>query len=130
MKTDLEDVLTILKAVQELDSYDQLFWRTDGEFAPVTFWLNVNDVFWWGTSDVEKLAAEDVPALLEAAKDLGDYGYLAPELYAARRRKLRPQGAMYKYLPKSTWKLFDACGPERKIGPGNTPKPESTSHED
>ena len=42
--------------------------------------------------------------------DLGMYG---TELFSARVRKMRPQGASYKLYPKELWPLFDACGPER-----------------
>jgi len=35
-------------------------------------------------------------------------------LYCARKRKMRPQGAMYEYLNKENWPLFDECGPVRE----------------
>lgn len=41
------------------------------------------------------------------------------ELFAARVREMRPQGACYKGYPKDLWPLFDACGPERETGMGN-----------
>lgn len=41
------------------------------------------------------------------------------ELFAARVRGMRPQGACYKGYPKDLWPLFDACGPERETGMGN-----------
>jgi hypothetical protein len=44
------------------------------------------------------------------------------ELYAARIRKMRPQGAAYPERA-ATQALFDACGPERAIGFGNPRRP-------
>ena len=44
-------------------------------------------------------------------------------LYCARKRKMRPQGAMYKTIPKTLWHLFDVCGEEREMNMGN-PKPQ------
>lgn len=42
------------------------------------------------------------------------------DLFAARVRGMRPQGAAYKVrYDKSIWHLFNECGPERETGPGN-----------
>jgi hypothetical protein len=41
------------------------------------------------------------------------------ELFCARVRKMRPQGAWYAYCPEAEWPLFDACGPERGVDAGN-----------
>lgn len=45
------------------------------------------------------------------------------DLFAARVRGMRPQGAAYTFYPPETWPLFDACGPEREIGFGNPYRP-------
>jgi len=37
-------------------------------------------------------------------------------LYVARRRGMRPQGAMYKHIEEKNWPLFNLCGPEREAG--------------
>lgn len=59
----------------------------------------------------------------EALRENEIYPYrFAPvgDLFAARVRSMRPQGAAYKVrYDKSIWPLFDACGPEREIGMGN-----------
>ncbi|UDL15984.1 hypothetical protein QEH42_gp234 [Microbacterium phage Pumpernickel] len=51
------------------------------------------------------------------------YEYCLPLLFAAKSRKMRPQGAYYKSIPENIWHLFDACGPEREVGMGNPRKP-------
>lgn len=46
------------------------------------------------------------------------------DLFAARSRKMRPQGAAYKVrYPEELWGLFNAAGPEREVGLGNPRKP-------
>jgi len=46
------------------------------------------------------------------------------DLFAARVRKMRPQGAAYKVrYDESIWPLFDACGPVREVGFGNPKEP-------
>ena len=57
----------------------------------------------------------------QAFKDCEDHG---GELFCARIRKMRPQGACYAYYDKKDWHLFDACGPERECGFGNPMTPE------
>ncbi|MBT0771748.1 hypothetical protein KIH74_22600 [Kineosporia sp. J2-2] len=109
---------------------------TEGEPADSVFWHHregslklyflCNDVFAWGCADAEEITEANLRLLAQARADLvasGDkYADHLGDLYAARVRKLRPQGACYPYYPESIWKLFDACGPEREVGMGN-PKP-------
>jgi hypothetical protein len=46
------------------------------------------------------------------------------DLFAARVRKMRPQGAAYKVrYDESIWHLFNECGPEREVGNGNPREP-------
>ncbi|UVG35196.1 hypothetical protein SEA_CECE_190 [Microbacterium phage Cece] len=45
------------------------------------------------------------------------------DLFAARVRKLRPQGACYSRYPEELWPLFNEAGPERETGFGNPYKP-------
>lgn len=46
------------------------------------------------------------------------------DLFCARVRGERPQGAAYKVrYPEELWPLFDAAGPEREVGFGNPRKP-------
>ncbi len=111
-----------------------LMWHED-ENGGLVFALNVNDTFYWGTADCEPVTPDDFPDLASARDDVksltGVLGYdewtanlsqHVADLYAARRRGERPQGASYKFYPEAIWPLFDACGPERETGLGN-PRP-------
>lgn len=103
-------------------SSDQLWWRTDAEYAPVTLLVNCNDTFWWGCSDCEQVTPANVELLERAVADVravGGGGTESTELFCARVRGMRPQGACYRHYDKATWPLFDACGPEREVGFGN-----------
>lgn len=104
---------------------DELYWRVkpDG----IHWFVNCNDLFWWGTADAEDLTAENVGVLEQAVADCRAadpvVGTLdASRLFCCRVRRMRPQGAYYPKLEKILWTLFDACGPERAVDYGN-PKP-------
>lgn len=118
-----ELTLKILQITAENDSCDSVWWRTDGEYAPVTFIVNCNDVFYWGCSDAETITEENITDFeqsFEDAKSASKVGEIyAPILFCARVRKMRPQGAMYKTIPIELWDLFNQCGPERETGIGN-----------
>lgn len=126
-----------------LDAYagiwDHVSWRTDDEYAPVTFWMNCNDLFWWATADDEEITRENVESISEAVRDVSSalgtrnpsdrdwkpadwsaafdawkkVGGYAADLFCARSRKMRPQRPCYKRYPEALKPLFDACGPER-----------------
>lgn len=118
-------VLRVLDIIARADLRDSLFWRTDGKYAPVSFFINCSDVFAWGGADCEPLTADDVDNFVKALADtqaVGGSNAYGPELYCARRRGMRPQGAVYP-KDKRLWPLFDACGPEREVGPGNPYRP-------
>jgi len=109
------------------DSYGDLFWRVDD--GRLKLYANVSDVFFWGGADVEEITPETLSLLEQAYTDLKAVGaeeYTAT-LYAARIRKMRPQGAYYPSDAHESWRrvyaLFDACGPERATGLGNPKKP-------
>jgi hypothetical protein len=117
-------VLRVLNVVARADCHDDIWWRTDGEYAPVTFWVQCSDVFVWGTADMEDLTEETLPELERAYRDVQEATgstVWGATLYCARQRKMRPQGAAY---PKDgrLWPLLDACGPAREPGLGN-PRP-------
>lgn len=112
----------LLSLLYQHDVQSSLFWRdNDGK---IRFFVNVNDVFYWGTADAEPVCdQEDLDQLKRAIEDataidpvVGPLDGIS--LYAARRRKLRPQGAAYPEN-RDLWPLFDACGPEREINHGN-----------
>lgn len=93
---------------------DAIWWRTDGEYAPLTIFVNCNDLFAWGCADCEEIRPGDLDELRLACEDCKNEkgamrkGHL---LWCARRRLCRPQVAYYKYLSDKEKALFDACGP-------------------
>lgn len=134
----LKFILRVFAVLSKADSCDDLYWRCDGEYAPVKLFINCNDQFWWATADVEEVTPENVEQLEESLADIRsikwpeDYKgssriYLCTALFCSRARGMRPQGAYYKDMPKELEALFDAAGPEREYIPGeafgNTPKP-------
>ena len=109
-------ILEVLGLMADTDCYSCIWWRCDGEYAPITFFVNCNDLFWWATADVEQVTPDDLPALRQAIAEVCEIDkHGAPEgfeLWAARKRKMRPQQPAY---PKDERlrPLFDACGPAR-----------------
>ena len=123
------EVLRVLAVFERCDIVgDSLMWKIKGENEA---WLGMlcNDVFYWGTADVEDIEANDIPMLEACADDLKAIGFIAksyvPELFCARKRGMRPQapwGRTYAANPgryegdnldPRVRALFDACGPER-----------------
>ena len=99
--------LLILAAKYEI--HECLYWKENLEF-----YINCNDFFFWACADAEKIETEEDINLLE--RSLIDAGAInGPHLYCARRRKMRPQGAYYKFLSEKNWQLFNEAGPEREI---------------
>jgi hypothetical protein len=118
--------LRVLKIFSEHDACDEVWWRTDGEYAPVTFLVNCNDLFYWGCADAEPVTKDNIDNLegaysdaVNASKDGEIYAHL---LFCCRAREMRPQGAYYDHIPKEMWSMLDACGEDRETGLGN-PKP-------
>jgi hypothetical protein len=101
---------------------DAIWWRTDGTYAPVTFFVACNDVFVWGLADVETLTPANIDVFEKSVADCtagAKHGEIyAGALFCARVRGMRPQGAAYPD-ERALWPLFDACGPQREIGLGN-----------
>lgn len=115
MSLSLSDsaIRELLSLVSRHEVYDVLWWDED-----LSFFVNCNDAFAWACSDCEPITEDRIPLLKKALEDCesDSDGML---LYVARLRKMRPQGAMYKYIDKKFWPLFDACGPAREGGFGN-----------
>lgn len=102
------DINKLLRLIAEYEISDNIWWNTSLEF-----FVNCNDIFGWAMADAEPISTdEDIVALEQAIKDGGDDGVL---LYCARKRGMRPQGALYKHLDEKNKELFNACGPEREI---------------
>lgn len=118
-------VVAVLGVFADADFHDGgLYWHVkDGR---VHFAAMCSDTFHWASADAEEIRPDDVPLLRSCLTDLQRLDGIAPaylpELYAARRRGMRP---MRLYLwPKRQapalaegWAavrdLFLACGPER-----------------
>lgn len=119
-------VLEVLAFFSDEEMHELLWWRTDEEYAPVTFFVNTNDLLAWGCADGERITTENLPLLRQAMADCKKVGkycwYEAVALFACRLNKMRPQGAAYP-KNKAFWPLFDACGPEREVGLGNPKRP-------
>lgn len=124
-----EETLAFVRRVLAVyDGFDgpdgsELWWRTDGEYAPVTMFAMCNDLFFWGSADLEKITPENVVELERAVEDCKKVDEVvgvceATSLFCCRVRGMRPQGAAYP-KDKKFWPLFDACGPEREVGLGN-----------
>ena len=106
-----EEFVKIGYFIAEWDIYNELYWQED-----LTCFIQCNDQFYWGCSDLEELEAADLPLLEECLKIDDCEG---PLLYCAKKRKMRPQGAAYQYISKKNWKHFDDCGPPRDSDLGN-----------
>lgn len=93
-----------------------LRWRCDGEYAPLTVWVDCSDFFQWASADMEKVTPNTIGLLKQAIADvraIDPDSWLGGELYAARQRKKRPMKAWYRHTPEPLHAMFDACGPER-----------------
>lgn len=110
------------------DMCGELFWRTDGEYAPVTFLVNCNDVFCWGCADCERITPDNIHLLEEALAEVraaspNKWDIYADMLFCCKARKMRPQGCCYPKEDRWLWPLLDACGPPREVGLGNPYEP-------
>jgi len=114
MKT-IEEVKAVAAASCELDI--DLYWYIDEEKDEARAAVNVNDVFFWGCSDCEDVEAEDVP-LFNHSFTLGGHQYGA-EIYAARKRGMRPQNAIINIAPPHVKQALLDAGPVREVGAGN-----------
>lgn len=124
----LEEILRL--AASDRIANDLMWSEEDGKlFCGV----DCSDCFFWGSADAEPLTPETLPILRQALEECEAmdkehtdwYCYIfVGDLFAARIRKMRPQGASYEIYPPGLWPLFDACGPERETGLGNPhPRP-------
>lgn len=110
----------ILRAFRVFDGFsgpasDGLWWRTDGEYAPVTLLVSCNDLFQWASAECETLTAENVGVLEATHAELlaidRELGRFADILFCCRVRGNRPQHPYYKHIDERLHGLFDACGP-------------------
>lgn len=103
------------------DACDSVWWRTDNR--KIRFFAECSDTFGWATADAEPIEEGDEVLLRQCLEDLKSYDetYLISELFAARKRKMRPMRLWLGIHPSAThqnkqWKslqLFLDAGPER-----------------
>ena len=118
MSTTVENILPIMSYLSKKDICDSIWWRCDGEYSPITFLVNCNDLFYWAQADCEELTIENLPIL---KKSINDCEKIDPvcgalhgcDLFCCRVRKMRPQQPAYPKRSEGLYVLFDACGPER-----------------
>jgi hypothetical protein len=132
MKTEtqarLDFIETILLIFDTAECRDELMWTGRWADGVIRFSAQCSDIFEWATADAEGIETEqDIDLLRQCLAELSEadqrHGrhYLA-ELYAARKRHQRPQGA---WFAPERWahvsgadairQLFLDAGPERSI---------------
>jgi len=124
---DYAFITALLGFLADGDDRDDLRWHRDRATGQLRFAILMSDVFDWGSADDEEVTVESLADLQRAYADCSaidartgpDYGGM---LYAARRRGMRPQGAVYP-RNRAFWPLFDACGPERPTEFNNPYRP-------
>lgn len=116
----MEEFLLRFFRATSFDLCDSCFWRTDGEYAPLSIFVNCNDLFYWAMADCETLTPENIEVFEQSIKDTNkainnenESNEWGPLLFCARVRKMRPQTPYYKYIPDTIKNLFNECGPER-----------------
>lgn len=108
----------ILRLIAREDLFDSVVWSEHYASGDLEFSVLCNDTFWWATADCEEVNKKTLPELQKALDDackICGHSNWGDVLYCTRRRKMRPQGAIYKNMPSKIKHLFDACGPEREV---------------
>jgi len=127
-------IRSVLFLTRKHDIEDDLRWLVE-ENGDIKFYVICSDTFAWGCADAEDITPENLPVFEQVCNECEaldangaddiDHKFAilyAAQLFAARVRGMRPQGACYKSYPKRMWHLFNACGPERLLNLIN-PKP-------
>lgn len=111
-------VISVLEMTSNADLCGELIWSvTDDIKGKVHFSLMCSDTFAWGTADAEKVETkEDIQLFAQCQEDLkaisaGAEGYVS-ELYAARRRGMRPMRLWLKLLLNGSYRDPDPRMPE------------------
>ena len=125
MSDKLECALEVLRITAEHDVHE-LWWRTDGEYAPVTFLVNVNDQF-GPAADAEAITPENLEIFRKAFEDCAEldrkyppdpkqgenWGYAihrADVLFVARFRKQRMWKRKWEKYPEAIKPLLLEAG--------------------
>lgn len=109
----------ILAVFEQADDYESLSWRvtkSPDDSYEMRLFANCSDLFFWATADCEEVEFADLGLLNATLADLRELNceYLLPELFACRKRKLRPQAPAYKNYDVAVRALFDACCTEEE----------------
>jgi len=104
----------VLALFELAEDYESLMWRVEmrpGWERETKLFALCNDLFYWATADCEEITVADIPLLRRTLADLArvDATYHLAWLFAARKRKLRPQKPCYKGLEKAVAEMFDEC---------------------
>lgn len=119
---DDQDTMEVLRFLIKTDfAHDMFFW-TDKN-GKVCIGPNLNDFFAWACADSEPIEVEDIPAFQSAIDDCKAAGHewYAPELWAARKRKMMPQERVFENLAETLKPLFK--GAAKDVEPCKPPKP-------
>jgi len=114
----VERVVRLAAAYEAIDNLQFIITDNDGYWAgpgnlegTLTVSVNCNDLFYWGTADLEPIESDADLELLKECLDIDDsYG---PTIYACRRRKMRPQNCVLEKMPVDIKPHIEACGPVR-----------------
>ena len=98
---------------------DQVMWGPYGPDNAYRFSAMCSDTFQWASADSEIIEPEDLQLLGECLADLrarGGHDYLMCELFAARKRGMRPMPRWIKHYAHNPEirRLFEAAGPPRE----------------
>lgn len=110
---DSDFVMRVLRATS-FDLCDTIWWRTDGEYAPVTFMVLCSDSFEYACADSEPVTPGNIGELEQAIADCvqvygrtGDqYG---PLLFVARVRRRPLIPSALRHIPEELRPLFEAA---------------------
>lgn len=110
------EVLSLFERADNMT--EAVIWRVDmtqGRNRDIKLFALCSDFFAWATADLEEITKGDIPLLERCLRDLrkaDDATYYLGELFAARKRRMRPQKPCYKDMEPSVAALFDACATE------------------
>ena len=106
-----EFIYDLLRVIADYDISDQGFFRYENGVPE--YYINCNDLHWWGVSDCVQVTSQNINILKECLDINEIEGCL---LFCCREYELRPQGAYYKHLYEHLWIYFDTCGEYRRVG--------------
>ena len=105
-----EFVDEVLKTIAYYDINEYIIIRYGKE---PHFWIECNDLQWWGVAQELEITPDNIETLKECLDYNDDEGHL---LFCCKEYNIRPQGAYYEYLDPTMWLAFDNSGPLRRNG--------------